>query len=227
MTGSIDPRPPDSGRALLRSIRESYDGIADEYARRIADELRHKPADRELLLRFADALRGRGWICDVGCGPGHVARFLRDTGATVFGLDLSNRMLAEARRLNPDLAVVQGDMTCLGLASGGLAGVVAFYAIVNLPRETLAGAFRELARTLRPGGLLLLGFHAGDGALREQEIWGRRISMDFFLFSPPAIGGLLEQAGLVVDEILERGPYAPEVEYQSRRAYILARKPAG
>ena len=35
----------------------------------------------------------------------------------------------------------------------------------------------------------------------------------------------LERAGFVVEEVVERDPYAPEVEYQSRRAYILARKP--
>jgi hypothetical protein len=35
----------------------------------------------------------------------------------------------------------------------------------------------------------------------------------------------LETAGLVVEEVIEREPYAPEVEYQSPRAYIFARKP--
>jgi hypothetical protein len=49
--------------------------------------------------------------------------------------------------------------------------------------------------------------------------------MDFFLFPPPAIRHHLEAAGLVIEEIIEREPYPPEVEYQSRRAYIFARKP--
>jgi hypothetical protein len=35
----------------------------------------------------------------------------------------------------------------------------------------------------------------------------------------------LEKAGFAVDEVIERDPY-PEIEYQSRRAYIFARKPA-
>ncbi len=210
----------------MRDVRASYDAIADEYARGIADELRHKPADRELLLRFAGALHGRGPIADLGCGPGHVARFLRAAGASVFGLDLSYPMLREARALNAELPLVQGDMTSLGLAGGALAGVAAFYAIVNIPRAQLPAAFREIARVLQPGGLLLLAFHVGDQVLREDELWGRRIAMDFFFFDPREIEPLLEQAGLAVEETLEREPYAPEVEYQSRRAYILARKPA-
>ena len=48
--------------------------------------------------------------------------------------------------------------------------------------------------------------------------------MEFYQLQPARIRGLLEDAGFIVAEILEREPYAPEVEYQSRRAYVLARK---
>jgi trans-aconitate methyltransferase len=62
----------------INSIRESYDRLAEEYTRRIFDELRHKPLDRELLDRFTKQTHGRGEVCDMGCGPGQVARYLRD-----------------------------------------------------------------------------------------------------------------------------------------------------
>ena len=78
---------------VTRSIRQSYDELADEYTRRISGELQYKPLDRELLDRFAAQVRGRGEVCDMGCGPGHVARCLRDTGTPVFGLDLSPKMV--------------------------------------------------------------------------------------------------------------------------------------
>jgi SAM-dependent methyltransferase len=208
-----------------KSVRESYDRLAEEYARRIFDELRHKPLDRELLDRFAAEVRGRGEICDMGCGPGHVARHLRDAGAAVFGLDLSPGMLEQARKLNPGILFREGNMLALDLDDETLAGIAAFYAIVNIPKESLPSVFREMARILQPGGLLLLGFHCGDEALHENELWGQPISMDFFLFRPPEIRRYLESAGLVIEEIIERDPY-PEVEYQSRRAYIFARKPA-
>lgn len=71
-----------------RLIRESSDRIADEYTIRIFHEVQHKPLDRELLTRFAREAGG-GEICDMGCGPGHVTRYLRDLDASVFGLDLS------------------------------------------------------------------------------------------------------------------------------------------
>jgi hypothetical protein len=49
--------------------------------------------------------------------------------------------------------------------------------------------------------------------------------MDFFFFPALEIQGFLEAAGFTIGEVVEREPYAPEVEYQSRRAYIFARKP--
>jgi ubiquinone/menaquinone biosynthesis C-methylase UbiE len=210
----------------LNAIQKSYDGIADEYARHLYSELDNKPLDRELLTRFAARVKGKGAICDMGCGPGHIARFLHDAGTNVFGLDLSSRMIEEARRLNPEISFRQGNMLALDLPDASLAGIAAFYAIVNLPRASLPQVFREMARVLKPDGLLLLAFHIGDETLQPETLWGRPVSMDFYFFPPHAIQRDLETAGLVVEEVIERGPYAPEVEHQSRRAYIFARKPA-
>lgn len=144
---------------------------------------------------------------------------------TVFGLDLSPRMIETARTLNPDVAFREGNMLSLELPEGALAGIAAFYAIVNLPAELLPTAFAEMHRVLAPGGLLLMAFHTGDEALRPEELWGRTISMELFHFQPQAILRYLEEAGFAVEEMVERGPYAPEVEYQSHRAYIFAHKP--
>jgi SAM-dependent methyltransferase len=207
------------------SIRENYDRLAVDYACHVFHELEDKPFDREVLNHFAAEVGQLGEICDMGCGPGHIARYLRDAGASVFGLDLSPRMVEVARQRNPDIRFREGNMLALDLPSGMLAGIAAFYAIVNLPRESLPSVFREMERVLQPGGLLLLAFHVGDETLHPNELWGQRVSMDFFLFPVSTIRNYVEAAGFVVEEVLEREPYAPEVEYQSRRAYMLARKP--
>lgn len=70
-------------------IRESYDSAAAAYAEHLSDELAHKPLDRHLLNRFAEETRGRGPVADLGCGPGHVARYLSQQGVAVFGVDFS------------------------------------------------------------------------------------------------------------------------------------------
>jgi SAM-dependent methyltransferase len=206
-----------------KSVRESYDRTADEYMRRIFGELEHKPFDRELLNRFAAQVGDRGEVCDMGCGPGHVARYLHAAGTRVFGLDLSPRMIENARKLNPDLTFRVGNIMDLDLEDATLAGIAAFYSIVNIPKESLPLAFREMARVLQPDGQLFLAFHMGDGVTGENELWGHPISMEFFFFRPAEVQRDLELAGFAIEDIIEREPY-PDVEYQSRRAYIFARK---
>jgi SAM-dependent methyltransferase len=209
----------------IATIRKNYDQIAEEYARRLYNELDGKPLDRRLLRRFAATVGGRGAVCDMGCGPGHVARCMRDAGAEVFGIDLSPQMVRQARKLNPDISFREGNMLALELRDGELAGIAAFYAIVNIPVDSLLIVFGEMCRVLEPGGLLLLAFHIGDEIIRPEELWGQPISMEFFHLQPAVIQRLLSEAGFEIEERIEREPYAPEVEYQSRRAYIFARKP--
>jgi SAM-dependent methyltransferase len=212
--------------SLTDPIRDNYDRVAGEYARHLYGELAHKPLDRQLLDRFAAATASRGRVCDMGCGPGHVARYLHDAGAPAFGLDLSPAMLNQARQLNPGMDFRLGNMLALDVGSDVLAGVTAFYAIVNLPPAVLPGAFLEMNRVLQPDGLLLLAFHMGDETRHVTDLWGCAVSMDFYFFPPAEIRRLLTEAGFTIEETVERDPY-PEVEHPSRRAYIFARKPRG
>src|SRR5208337_4652664 len=108
-------------------------------------------------------------------------------GASVFGLDLSPVMVEQARKLNPDIPFREGNMMALDIADGTLAGIAAFYAIVNISRQFLPLVFQEFQRVLRPDGLLLLAFHAGNEVFSEEELWGKKISMDFFFFQTSEI----------------------------------------
>lgn len=203
----------------------SYDAVAEEYVRRISGELEHKPIDRELLDRFAASLRDVGPVCDVGCGPGHVTRYLHDRGLNISGYDFSLKMVEAARRLNPGMEFRQADMTALDVPDKTWAGIVAFYSIIHIARGEMAQALGELWRTLRPGGLLLLAFHIGDETLHLDDWWDQKVDVDFFFFPIEEMTGHLRCAGFEIEEIVEREPY-PDVEHQSRRAYIFARRPA-
>lgn len=205
-------------------MRQSYDRVAGEYARRIAGELAHKPLDRALLNAFAERVRGGDAVVDLGCGPGHVARYLADRGVDASGLDLSPGMVEQARALHPGLEFRVDDITAIDASDGSWAGAVAFYSLIHLPRPSVAPALREIARVLRPGAPLFIAFHVGDETRHMEELWGRSVLLDFVFFQVAEMEGYLADAGFVIEQVTEREPY-PDVEASTRRCYITAVKP--
>ncbi len=116
-------------------------------------------------------------------------------------------------------------MRALPVSDETWAGIAAFYAIVNLSPGELTQALREMKRVLAPGGRLLISFHIGGDVSQVEDMWDRGTALAFTFFRVSTVAEELRNAGLVIEEIIEREPYAPEVEYQSRRAYIFAQKP--
>lgn len=207
----------------LENIQQSYDRVADEYAARIAHELAHKPLDRKLLARFADQVRGLGAVYDLGCGPGHVTRYLHEHGASVSGIDLSPRMVELARQLNPGLEFCQGNMAALACEGASRAGIVAFYSLIHFQRSQIVPVLQEFHRVLQPAGLLLLAFHQGQEVKHLEEWWGQPVALDGVFFERAEMEGYLTTAGFALAAGYVRAPY-PGVEVQTHRVYLLARK---
>jgi SAM-dependent methyltransferase len=204
-------------------ISADYDPIADEYAEIYFNELAHKPLDRLLLNKFAKLVEGLGPVCDLGCGPGQIARYLSDKGLPAFGLDLSAKMVEKARQLNPDIEFIQGDMTALEVEDDSWGGIAAFYSIIHIPHDQVVDVLRELRRVLVPGGWLLLSFHIGDEAVHLDEWEGKKVNIDTIFFPVEKMGSYLKEAGFELTETVERDNYEG-VEYESRRAYMFARR---
>jgi SAM-dependent methyltransferase len=203
-------------------IRGSYDSAARAYAEHLFNELEQKPLDRHLLNRFAEAVKGQGTVVDLGCGPGHVAKYLHDQGVEVFGIDLSPGMIQCATELCPGINFFVGDMRRLECTDGQFAGIVAFYSIVHFDSSELEPVFAECHRVLANGGFMLIAFHAGDEVVHADDLWEQPVSLDFRFHQPSQVIHLLRNAGFVVAETSERDPYH-DVEYPSRRCYLLCR----
>ncbi|NNG00715.1 MAG: methyltransferase domain-containing protein, partial [Desulfobacteraceae bacterium] len=75
-------------------LQKYYDYRSADYAREHANELGKKPLDRELLIRFSRMVNSDAPVCEVGCGPGQISRYLFETGVRdIFGVDISPEMI--------------------------------------------------------------------------------------------------------------------------------------
>ena len=205
-------------------LQRSYDLVAKDYAEHFHNELNDKPFDRKMLDWLIEKTDNRGVICDVGCGPGQIARYLSNHGAKACGIDLSLEMVGQAKNLNPGIPFQQGNMLALtNIADNSFGGVAAFYSIIHVPRPELKTAFDELKRVLCSDGTLLLAFHIGSETVHRDEWWDKDVSIDFNFLETEEIKELLRSGGFQLQEVIERDPYA-EIEFPSRRAYIFAVK---
>jgi SAM-dependent methyltransferase len=208
---------------FLERTREGYDLTAAEYAERFHHHLHDKPVDRAMLAGFAGLAERDGLIADIGCGTGATTRIFSDLGRDVVGIDLSPNMIAEARRLNPDLSFQVGSMTNLDFDDGHFGGVCAWYSVIHIPDESLHAVFSEFCRVLRPGGFALVAFQVGDQPRTFKEMFGEQVSLTFYRRQPDTVALLLDEAGLAPYAGLVREPDDDGFE-STPHAYLIARR---
>lgn len=147
-----------------RHARRLFAGIAPEYDRMGAIlSLGQDPRWRRFLVSRVNAIPG-SWVLDVATGTGLVAVELAARNLRVVGLDQSPAMLGRAaaavRRagFGERVRLILGQAQALPFADGAFDSLTFTYLLryVDDPAATLA----ELARVLRPGGVMAgLEFH--------------------------------------------------------------------
>jgi demethylmenaquinone methyltransferase/2-methoxy-6-polyprenyl-1,4-benzoquinol methylase len=196
---------PVSTLAKYQRIAPFYDVLDLWFERRRYRRL------RPLLFR---GLAGR--LLDAGIGTGRNCEFYPPE-ACVWGIDISPAMLARARERCPTLAregrLCQMDVTKLSFAAGSFDAVVATFLFCVLPDELQAPALRELARVVKPGGLIrLLEYVRPRGTARRllSRVWQPWIAWAYGASFDrqterhiPAAGLELVESRYVVDDLLK------------------------
>ena len=155
-------KPYDTDQTKKEEVREMFDNIAPKY-----DLLNHTLSmsiDRVWRRRVVGEVRRAkpGRILDVATGTGDLAiamaRRIRDV--QVLGVDLSEQMLAVARRkieargLDGRIVLDRGDAERLAVADASVDVATVAFGVRNF--GDLGAGLRELARTIKPGGKVVI-----------------------------------------------------------------------
>jgi malonyl-CoA O-methyltransferase len=199
-----------------RAVVQAFDRASASYDAAAALQERVR---NELLLRLDELEQTPQAILDLGCGTGHSTRALkrRHPKALSVAVDIAPGMLAQARRQARwprRFERVRADAYALPFRDGSFDLV--FSSLMLQWCDDLDAVFAEIARVLKPGGLLLFSTF-GPGTLAElREAWGQSGDSDNHVnhfFDPQALGSALMHAGLSepvldVDRIVMRYPDA-------------------
>jgi SAM-dependent methyltransferase len=143
---------------------------------------------------LADLAQGRTRLrlVDCGCGTGHNLRLLRPHGTAV-GFDLSEGGLVRAHAAG--FTVVRGDVTRIPLASDTFDMATSFDVLQCV--EADVAAIREIARIVKPGGVVVVTVAALESLRGDHaEVWEEKRR-----YTRATARRLMESAGLVPQRV--------------------------
>lgn len=203
--------------------RTAYDAVADAYADRIRGTEPEQAIDVAMIDLFASLLPGPRHVLDAGCGAGRMLPYLAGLGCDVEGVDLSPRMAARARHDHSQFPVRVMSLTDLGYPDGHFDGVFSWYSTIHNPDGDVDRMVAEMARVLRPEGLLLLAFQTGQGMRRVGkgfQAMGYDVVMNRYHRPASLVAEVIGRHGLDMVATLDREPRGTEPDGQ---AVLIAR----
>ncbi|MFB6979736.1 class I SAM-dependent methyltransferase [Streptomyces scopuliridis] len=154
-------------------------------------------------IQAAERLMGRldpgARVLDVGCGTGlPTAGQLSEGGMDVTGIDVSEGLLAHARRQVPGARFARADLFDRSLDIGPFDAVVSFYSLVDLSADMFIAALERLRDLTVTGGTVLV---AVSERRTDDEVRFMDTSYRPALCRREDLDGWARQAGLWVDEL--------------------------
>jgi ubiquinone/menaquinone biosynthesis C-methylase UbiE len=141
----------------MKNNKTSWNSVAEWYNTHLeksADSYQEKVIMPN-VLRVLDPKPGIK-VLDIACGQGYFSRAFTETGATVIGCDISKELIELAKKHSPKNieyhTTPADDLSFVKDVSIDAAVIV--LAIQNI--ENIVGTFSECARTLKPGGRLVI-----------------------------------------------------------------------
>ncbi|WP_157641163.1 class I SAM-dependent methyltransferase [Longispora albida] len=173
---------------ITHRVQAAYDRVAGEYAeaRAVAP-----PPIAAMMDDVAAAGGADGLVLDHGCGAGRDLAAWHARGARAVGLDVSAGMLAQAARRSAG-SLLRADLLHLPFAAATFTAVWSVAVMQHLPRTLVEPALVEVARVLRPGGVLALVVREGHGEGWETDGDHTQFTARH---SPEEIAALLERCG--------------------------------
>ena len=177
---------------LLLETIAVYDQLGPKYV----DQIAHVRLPQ--LQEFIDMLPNGARVLDVGCAGGRDSAILRDAGFEVIGIDLSESFLELARERVPGVEFQLMDARELNLEHDIFDGIWVNAVLLNLERSEILGVLQGLWRTMKSGGICVVGVKEGKGEKFIGEALVENMKRRETYFGKLEMEDLLREAGFEI-----------------------------
>lgn len=217
----------------LRSLRGPY---LKQAAARIVNPLSYpRFMEYQLVMELLGDIEGKR-VLDIGSPKLPVLLLARDSTCELFATDIRDyfiaptghfiRRMGRGARLGRDLHLEAQDARALTYADGSFDRVYSISVLEHIPGDGDAAAMREIARVLRPGGVVALTIPFDASGHRDEYVGGdvfeRKATSDRTFFQRryderTVAERLVLPSGLALDELVAFGePTVPFERYWNR-----------
>lgn len=148
------------GSVHASALDAERDHLLDSLYRSLEDELRGNSAEiKQEMKVYLPVLRAggvTGEVLDVGCGRGEWLEVLHEAGIQATGIDNNRILIRECKEKNLNVIEVEALAYLRSLTDEALSAVTALHVAEHLSLRDLVSFLDEVARTLKPKGLLIL-----------------------------------------------------------------------
>lgn len=144
--------------------KNAYNFLAEKYAKEWFD----KP-DTELVIKFMRLLQPNSKVLDIGCGPGHYSQLFSENGFNVKGIDLSESMVAIAKRMNPHIEFEVMDMQNMVFSENSFDALWLCSSFPHIHKSEAIQTLKGFHNVLTENGIIFVNAIIGDLEFRIES----------------------------------------------------------
>jgi len=218
----------ESVAARLRDVTNPFldrapEAVREDFLyRRLEDGMRGSEAEvRASVAPYVELAKTHAPLIDVGCGRGELLVACRDASVEARGFDTNERSVADLRARGIDAGVAGVPGCFASLADASIGTVVAMHVVEHLPVDVLFALYRESARVLRAGGLLIIETPNAEAfAMTASDFW--RDPTHLAPRHPAALVLLAREHGFAVEEVGAVHPFPEANRFAGDSALVSA-----
>jgi len=167
-----------------------YNKYASQFVQHFENKLETKELDEFIAL-----LPKNGKVLDAGCGSARDSAYMISKGYSAQGIDLSEGLLAEAKKIHPEVPTQLMSLTEISFPATYFDGIWCKAALLHLDRKEIPRVLKDFRKILKPNGILFIQTKLGQGEGTQAVPFNHKLTRMFTFFTIDELSDLVTSAG--------------------------------